>query len=93
MPAVISPHKTDVEPPLGNASESEADNAVQLLRIAKANPSIENILKFRLSSCLTPRAARWSTSAMLLLRRPALAAEARLEFIVGILVSKLENTR
>ena len=70
MPAVIRPQRREVEPPLGKASDIDAESAVHVFRIAKASPSIENNEKFRLSSCFTPRAARWSVSAMVLLRRP-----------------------
>jgi hypothetical protein len=75
MPAVTRPHRTDVEPPLGSARDSDAESAVHEFRIANASPSIENMEKLRFSSCFTPSAARWSTSAMLLRRRPVLPAE------------------
>ena len=66
IPAVIRPHSTDTDPPLGSASESEADSAVHEFKIAKASPSIDKGEKLRLSSCLWPSAARWSASGMLL---------------------------
>lgn len=71
IPAVISPQSTEVEPPLGNASDNEADNAVQEFRIANARPSMDRGEKFRFNSCLTPSAARCCWSSMLLRLRPA----------------------
>lgn len=41
MPAVSSPQITEVDPPLGRASESEEDKAVHEFRMAKARPSID----------------------------------------------------
>lgn len=64
-PAVTRPHTTLVEPPLGNASDIEADSAVHELRIAKANPNIDIGEKLLLSSPLWPRASSCSSSALL----------------------------
>ena len=62
IPAVIKPQMTDVGPPLGRARESEADSAVQELRMANASPSMASGEKLRLSSALWPRDARWRSS-------------------------------
>ena len=78
MPAVIRPQRIDVDPPLGKASDSEADNAVHEFKIANASPSIDRGEKFRFSSCLIPSAASWSASCTLLLRRSAPEAFRRL---------------
>ena len=77
IPAVMRPHSTDVEPPLGSARDSDAESAVHVFKMAKASPSIEVLEKLRLSSCFTPNAARWSASAILLLRRPVEPLELR----------------
>ncbi|KAK0935480.1 hypothetical protein LTR29_012953 [Friedmanniomyces endolithicus] len=69
-PAVIKPHMTDVGPPLGKARDSEAESAVQEFKMAKAKPSMDNGLKLRRSSCLTPSAARWASSARTLCLPP-----------------------
>lgn len=55
---------TDVEPPLGKASESEVERAVQELRMAKASPSMETREKLRCSSPLWPRACSCSSSSV-----------------------------
>ena len=63
IPAVKSPQSTEVGPPDGRASDSEAARAVQELRIAKAIPSIASGLKWRFSSDSWPViCARWSAS-------------------------------
>ena len=59
---MIKPQMTDVGPPLGRASDNEAESAVQELRIAKARPSIASGEKLRLSSALWPRDARCTSS-------------------------------
>ncbi len=43
---------TEVDPPLGSASESEDESAVQELRMANARPSIDNKEKLRCNSPL-----------------------------------------
>ena len=70
-PAVTRPQMTLVLPPLGKASEREADSAVQEFKMAKARPSMESGEKFRLSSCFTPSAARCSSSRATLARLSA----------------------
>ena len=62
---LISPHNTDVGPPLGNANDKLAARAVQLFKIAKARPSIERGEKLRFNSLLWPRLARRAASASL----------------------------
>ena len=62
IPAVIKPQMTDVGPPLGKASDNDAESAVQELRMANARPSMASGEKLRLSSALWPRDARWRSS-------------------------------
>lgn len=50
-------------PPLGRAKDILAPRAVQELRIAKARPSMENMEKFRFSSCVTPSPASIAASS------------------------------
>ncbi|TKA40471.1 hypothetical protein B0A54_09420 [Friedmanniomyces endolithicus] len=61
---------TDVGPPLGKARDNEAESAVHEFKMAKAKPSMDNGLKLRRSSCLTPSAAKWASSARTLCLPP-----------------------
>jgi len=45
IPAVTRPQMTDVDPPLGRASDKRAQRAVYELRTAITSPSIESIEK------------------------------------------------
>ena len=63
IPAVINPQMTDVGPPEGNASDSDADRAVHEFKIAKASPSIASGLKWRFNSALWPIEARCAASS------------------------------
>ena len=58
IPAVISPHITDVGPPLGSATDIDTASAVHEFRMAKAKPSIEIKEKLRCSSGLWPISSR-----------------------------------
>ena len=60
--SLISPQRTEVGPPLGNASDKLAASAVQEFRIAKARPNIARGEKFLFNSLLWPRAANWAAS-------------------------------
>lgn len=57
-PAVTSPHRTDVGPPDGNASDKEAARAVHEFKIANARPSMPTKEKLR------SREACWAESRM-----------------------------
>lgn len=74
IPATMRPHMTELGPPDGKARVMEAARAVQVLRMAKARPSMDIIEKLRLSSCLWPSCASIAAScAMMLLRRALLS--------------------
>lgn len=47
IPAVSRPQITEVEPPLGNASDSEVERAVQEFKMAKARPNMDKSEKLR----------------------------------------------
>jgi hypothetical protein len=52
IPAVKRPQMTEVEPPLGKASESDIESAVQEFRIANASPNMDTSEKLRFNSLL-----------------------------------------
>jgi hypothetical protein len=54
MPATTKPQMTDIDPPEGNASDSDAASAVQLLSMAKARPSIVHRENWRSKDCAWP---------------------------------------
>lgn len=50
MPAVMSPHRTEVGPPLGKATDSDVAKAVHEFRMANAKPSIASGENVRFNS-------------------------------------------
>lgn len=63
MPAVISPQRTEVGPPLDNARDNDVAKAVHEFRMANAKPSIASGENVRFNSGACPRAASCSASS------------------------------